>query len=102
MSLAGEAVDYWLTNAGLERRADMWGHQSTYQLYNALVNETAKGFGAVGMRYMTMADPRVDDICEPFHGREYSIGQFKPVVPRHVNCRCWFEGIWARPQAGLV
>ena len=91
-----------MTQAGLDRRADQWGQYSAYKLYNKLVTETAKSYGAKYLLYLTMEIPSVCRLCWPFNRRLYSMGSFKPVIPRHHGCRCWYEIIYDRPPAGLV
>ena len=41
----------------------------------------------------TKHDPRVDDVCIPFHGLPFKLGDPKrPKLPLHIGCRCtWFD-----------
>ena len=41
----------------------------------------------------TKHDPRVDDVCIPFHGLPFKLGDPKrPKLPLHIGCRCtWID-----------
>lgn len=95
-------AEFWKSQSGLDIRAEQWGRFSAYELYRSLVDATAKAYGGKQVQYFTMEDPNVDRDCWPFNRRIYNIGQFKPVLPRHHGCRCWYEVVWDRPPAGLV
>lgn len=95
-------AEFWASQAGLDIRAKQWGQFSAYEIYRSLIDETAKHYGGSKVQYLTMEDPRVDRDCWPFNRKIYNIGSFKPVIPRHHGCRCWYEVVWDREAVGLV
>ena len=42
--------------------------------------------------YLTEYDSDVCQICIPFHGRKYKVGDPNaPMVPQHPECKCWYS-----------
>lgn len=102
--------EFWASQEGLDLRAVQWGQHSAYDIFRKVLETEAKSYGAKKLMYLTMEDARVDsgnppspeDHCSIYDRKQYNFGQFKPVVPQHHGCRCWYEAIWDTPPVGLV
>lgn len=60
-------------------------------IHGQLDNFKRKGITKV--RYFTEEDERVCPICRPLHGKIMLLSEAYGLIPRHVNCRCFFEAI---------
>ena len=46
---------------------------------------------AAEWRFVTMGDNKVCEICAPYDGNIYVLGETRPTLPLHPNCRCRYE-----------
>jgi SPP1 gp7 family putative phage head morphogenesis protein len=80
-------------------RAEAIARTELAEAFNATEYETYVRNGVKKMRWVTVIDERVCEICAPLHneetavGQSFSGGQTRP--PAHVNCRCFLEEVIA-------
>jgi hypothetical protein len=88
---AQESEDYWSTPEGIQVRLDFLGHDVVWSSYNEASQITLRELGASWVEWVTEITPRTCDYCDRQSGRRYHLGQFVPKLPRHPNCRCWWQ-----------
>lgn len=87
--------DYWLTDEGIDDRLEMLAEQVAFRTFNsALVTEGKKqGYSKYVVRGPW--DAKTCDSCAEVVGRSrfnvYTAYQFMPILPRHPNCRHYWD-----------
>jgi len=85
------AEGFWLSDMGISIRLEDLSQLITSRTFNNALQMYAPETGLKNFSYTTMRDGRVCDLCSPFEGNVYRAGQFMPILPRHIGCRCLYD-----------
>ena len=83
--------DYWSTMGGVGIRLGMFAHQIEYGLFNKAVKITTSSIGIFDFLMIGPDDERTCQWCGEHIGRVYRQGQFMPDLPKHPNCRHFWD-----------
>ncbi|MCJ7574332.1 hypothetical protein MUO93_08745 [Candidatus Bathyarchaeota archaeon] len=83
--------DYWSTMGGIGVRLGMLGHQIEWGTFNGAVRITASSIGVFNFKMIGPDDERTCEWCGEHIGRVYRTGHFMPDLPKHVNCRHFWD-----------
>ena len=84
--------EYWSEMGGIYVRLDMFGHQLEWMTYNTAVRITASSVGVFNLKMVGPLDERTCEWCEEHVGRVYQSNRgFIPMLPKHPNCRHWWD-----------
>lgn len=89
---------FWLTEQGIDIRLQDLSQLIVTKTYNRALQAYAGETGIKNFAYMTMRDSNVCPICAPNDGKVYRTGQFMPVLPRHIGCRCYWDIFFDMPE----
>lgn len=82
---------YWSTMGGVGVRLEMFGHQLEWGLFNKAVRITASKIGVFNFKMIGPDDERTCEWCGEHLGRVYRQGRFMPSLPKHPNCRHFWD-----------
>ena len=83
--------DYWSTMGGIGVRLGMLGHQVEWRTFNGAVKIMTSSIGVFAYMMVGPDDERTCEWCGEHIGREYRQGQFMPELPKHPNCRHYWD-----------
>jgi hypothetical protein len=89
--IEGEPQPYWSTMGGIGVRLKMFGQQIEYSTFNKSVVITASSIGRFNFMMIGPEDERTCEWCNEHLGRVYRMGQFMPDLPKHPNCRHFWD-----------
>jgi hypothetical protein len=81
---------------GIGIRLEMLGHQIEYGTFNNAVKITSSAIGVfnfkmIGETGLTAKGNPMCEWCGEHIGRVYRLGQFMPDLPKHPNCRHFWD-----------
>ncbi len=79
---------------GIGIRLGMLGHQVQWKTFNQAVKIIASSIGEFRYKiigYPTDIGPNTCEWCEEHVGREYKQNWFMPNLPKHPNCRHYWD-----------
>jgi hypothetical protein len=90
---------FWGSLKGLLHRIADLAHNLTWASLNAGIRETIgilepedpKTGEKRTLKWVSMGDNRVCDLCLDSEGEYDPDDPFLPVIPSHALCRCWWE-----------
>jgi len=76
---------------GIGVRLEMLGHQIEYGTFNMSVKIMATSVGIFNFKMIGPDDELTCEWCGEHMGRVYRMGQFMPDLPKHPNCRHFWD-----------
>ena len=83
--------EYWVSQGGIGVRLEMLGYQIEWSTFNRAVIITGSRIGAFHFKMIGPMDEKTCIWCGEHLGRVYRMGRFMPDLPKHVNCRHFWD-----------
>lgn len=76
-----------------QRRAMMLARSEIIRAYHLAAIQEYRNWGVEGVdvlaEWVTGNDDRVCDECASMQGRVFTLDEIEPMIPKHINCRCF-------------